>query len=79
MASDYLQLTLHYGYVIARLAPNVLKNLPIFSSRTSQIFTYYSFFIPIAPPIIPLLYYCVNDNITIQKCQYIIYIADYVY
>ena len=25
-------------------------------------FTHYSYFIPIAPPIIPFLFYCVNDN-----------------
>ena len=39
---------------------------------------YYSFFIPKAPPIIPFLFYCVSDNITMQKRLYIIYIADYV-
>ena len=44
----------------------MLKNLPIIPSRTSQIFTQYSSFIPIAPPIIPFLFYCVNDNITMQ-------------
>ena len=31
------------------------------------------------PPIIPFLFYCVSDNITMQEWLYIIYIADYVY
>ena len=45
----------------------MLKNLPIKLSRTSQNFTHYFYFIPIAPPIIPFLFYCVNDNITMQE------------
>ena len=48
----------------------MLKNLPIIPS---QIFTHYTFLIPIAIPIIPFLFYCVNDNITIQEWLYIIY------
>ena len=47
-----------------KLEPNMLKNLPIIPSRTSQNF-YPLFFIPIAPPII--LFYCVSDNITMQE------------
>ena len=47
-----------------RLEPVMLKNLPIIPS---QIFTHYTFLIPIAIPIIPFLFYCVNDNITIQE------------
>ena len=57
----------------------MLKNLPIIPSRTSQNFYLLLFFIPIAPPIIPFLFYCVNDNITMQEWLYVIYIADYVY
>ena len=49
-----------------RLEPNMLKNLPIILSRTSQKF-YLFFFIPIVPPLIPFLFYCVNDNITMQE------------
>ena len=45
----------------------MLKNLPIISSRTSQKFYPLFFFIPIAPPIIPFLFYCVSDNITMQE------------
>ena len=55
------------GHVITniyRLVPNMLKNLPIVPSRTSQNFYLLFFFIPIAPPIIPFLFY---DNITMQK------------
>ena len=36
---------------MSRLEPNVLKNLPITSSRTSQNFYPLFFFIPIAPRI----------------------------
>ena len=35
------------------LSLNILKNLPIIPSQTSQIFYPLFFFIPIAPPIIP--------------------------
>ena len=52
---------------VDRLAPNMLKNLPIIFSQTSQIFYLLFFFIPIAPPIIPFLFCCVNDNITMQE------------
>ena len=45
----------------------MLKNLPIIPSRTSQNFYLLFFFIPIAPPIILLLLYCANDNITMQE------------
>ena len=58
-----------------KLEPNMLKNLPIVLSRTSQNFyplflfyshstTYYSF-----------LFYCVNNNITMQEWLYIICIV----
>ena len=49
-----------------RLEPNMLKNLPIIPSWTSQNFYPLFFFIPIAPPIIPFLFYCASDNITMQ-------------
>ena len=61
------------GYVltaildIIRLEPNMLKNLPIIPSQTSQNFYPLFFFILIAPPIIPFLLYCVDDNITMQE------------
>ena len=55
----------------SRFEPIMLKNLPIIPSQTSQ--NYY--FISITPPIIPFLLYCVNDNITMQECLCIIYIA----
>ena len=45
----------------------MLKNLPIIPSQTSQKFCPLFFFIPIAPPIIPFLFYCVSDNITMQE------------
>ena len=57
----------------------MLKNLLIIPSRTSQIFYPLFFFILIAPSIIPILFYCVSDNIIMQEWLYIIYIADYVY
>ena len=50
----------HWAYF--RLAPNMLKNLPIIPSRTAQNFTHYSFCIPMVPPIIPFLFFCVSDN-----------------
>ena len=39
----------------------------LFLSELPKIFTYYSYFIPIAPPIIPFLFYCADDNITMQE------------
>ena len=39
----------------------MLKNLPIIPSQT-QNFTHYSSFIPIAPPIIPFLFYRIEGN-----------------
>ena len=44
----------------------MLENLPIIPSQTSQNFYPLFFFIPIAPPIISFLFYCVSDNITMQ-------------
>ena len=35
----------------------------------------YSYFIPIAPAIIPFLFYCANDNITMHEWPCIIYIV----
>ena len=52
---------------IIRLEPNMLKNLPIIPSRTSLSFYLLFFFITIVPSIIPFLFYCVNDNITMQE------------
>ena len=53
----------------------MLKNLPIIPSRTSQNFYLLSLFYSQAPPIIPFLFYCVNDIITMQDWLYIIYIV----
>ena len=44
----------------------MLKIYLLFLPKLSKIFTYYSYFIPIAPSIIPFLFYCVNDNIIIN-------------
>ena len=54
-------------WIRGRLAPNMLKNLPIIPSRTSQNFYPLFFFIPMVPPIIPFLFFSVNDNITVQE------------
>ena len=48
----------------AKLEPIMLKNLTIIPSRTSQ--NFYQLFLS-APPIISCLFYCVNDNITMQE------------
>ena len=57
--------------ISSRFEPNMLKNLPIiFLPELPKIFTYYSYFIPITPSIIPFLFYCVSDNITMQKWLY---------
>ena len=53
----------------------MLKNLPIIPSQTSQNFYLLFLFYSQAPPIIPLLFYCINDNITMQDWLYIIYIV----
>ena len=58
-----------------RLEPNMLKNLPIIPSQTSQKFYLLFLFYSQAPPIIPFLFCCVNDNITMQERVYIIYIV----
>ena len=58
-----------------RLEPNMLKNLPIIPSRTSQNFYLIFLFYSQAPPTIPFLFYCVNDIITMQDWLYIIYIV----
>ena len=50
-----------------KLAPNMLKNLPIIPSQTFQNFYPLFFFIPIVPPIIPFLFFCASDNITMQE------------
>ena len=62
-------------YHLARLEPNMLKNLPIVPSRTSQNFYLLFLFYSQAPPIIPFLFYCVNDIITMQDWVYIIYVV----
>ena len=53
----------------------MLKNLPIIPSRTSQKFYLLFLFYSQVPPIIPFLFYCVNDIIKIQDWLYIIYIV----
>ena len=53
----------------------MLKNLPIIPSRTSQNFYLLVLFYSQAPPIIPFLFYCVNDIITMQDWLYIIYLV----
>ena len=58
----YLQLYCMY----VRLEPNMLKIYLLFLTKLPKIFTHYSF-IPIAPQIIPILFYCVSDNITMQE------------
>ena len=60
---------------VHRLEPNMLKNLPIIPSRTSQNFYLLFLFYSQVPPIIPYLFYCVNDIIKIQDWLYIIYIV----
>ena len=62
-----MQLRFQQYITVSRFAPNMLKNLPIIPSRTSQNFTHYLFFIPMVPPIIPFLFFCVNDNITMHE------------
>ena len=47
-----------------RLEPNMLKNLPIIPSQTSQIF-YPLFFLFLYHHQL-FLFYCVSDNVTIQ-------------
>ena len=39
----------------------------LFLPELSKIYTHCSFFIPIALPIIPFLFYCVSDDITMQE------------
>ena len=53
----------------------MLKNLPIIPSRTSQNFYLLFLFYSQAPPIIPFLFCCVNDIITMQDWLCIIYIV----
>ena len=49
-----------------RLAPNMLKNLPIIPSQASQNF-YLLFFFNSHSTTKYFLFYCVNDNITLQE------------
>ena len=56
-------LSCHQLNMNIRLEPNMLKIYLLFLLKLPKIFTHYSFFIPIVPPIIPFLFYCVNDNI----------------
>ena len=60
---------------LTRLEPNMFKNLPIIPSRTSQIFYLLFLFYSQVPPIIPFLFYCVSDIITMQDWLYTIYIV----
>ena len=55
-----------------RLEPNMLKNLPIIPSRTSQKLYPLFFFIPIAPPIIPF-YSIVSVIISQCRSDYILF------
>ena len=41
--------------------------LLLFLPELPKIFAHYSYFIPIAPPIIPFLFYCANGYITMQE------------
>ena len=41
-----------------------LSCIVLFLSELTKIFIHYSYFIPIAPPIIPFIFYCVNDSIS---------------
>ena len=62
------------GITFASLSLLCLKIYRLFLTELPKIFTHYSYFIPIVPPIIiiPFLFSCVNDNITMQEWQYII-------
>ena len=51
----------------------MLKSLPIIPSQTSKKFYLLFLFYSQASPIIPFLFYCVNDIITMQDWLYIIY------
>ena len=67
--------------MFSRLEPIMLKNLPIIPSRTSQNFTNYSYFIPIAPPIV--LFYSIVPMI-ISQCrsvliEYLTVLLEYLY
>ena len=50
-----------------RLEPIVSKIYLLFLPKLPKIFTHHSYFIPTAPPIIPFLFYCVNDNTPMQE------------
>ena len=63
---DIVMLTITIMIAI-RLEPIMLKNSPIIPSRTSQNFYPLFCFIPIAPPIIPFLFCCDSDNMTVQE------------
>ena len=39
----------------------------LFLPELPKTFTHYSFFIPIVPPVIPFLFCCVSDNITMDE------------
>ena len=57
---EYLQCDNHLDN---RLEPSMLKIYLLFLPKPiPKNFTHYTYFIPIAPPIIPFLFYCVNDN-----------------
>ena len=48
--------------VSPRLEPICSKIYLLFLPKLPKIFTHYSYFIPIAPPIISFLFYCVSDT-----------------
>ena len=61
--------------MFSRLEPNMLKNLPIIFSQTSQNFYLLFLFYSQGSLIIPFLFHCVNDIITMQDWLYIVYIV----
>ena len=62
--TEYLHISLDN-----RLEPIMPKNLPAYYSfpNLPKFLPNYSYFILIAPPFIPFLFYCVYDNITMQE------------
>ena len=68
-ATEYLSDT-KLSYIVLQLGLSLICSktclLPVFLPKLPKIFTYCSYFIHRAPPIIPFLFYCVNDDITMQ-------------
>ena len=79
----YLYLLEVWGFVILvkfQLGLRIicLKIYLLFLPEHPKIFTF-SFFYSHSTTNYSFLFYCVNDNITMQEWLYIIYVADYVY